>query len=69
MIVTLKEDGFTVDLLSKTRANKFDRLANPYDTAYYLYEDTPANVELWFPAKASITFYKKTTCERISSTI
>jgi len=56
---TLKEDGFTVDLLSKTRANKFDRLANPYDTAYYLYEDTTANVELWFPVKASITFYKK----------
>jgi hypothetical protein len=56
---TLKEDGFTVDVLSKTRANKFDRLSNPYDTAYYLYEDSTANVELWFPVKASITFYKK----------
>ena len=56
---TLKEDGFTVDVLSKTRANKFDRLSNPYDTTYYLYEDTTGNVELWFPVKASITYYKK----------
>jgi hypothetical protein len=57
---TLTEDGFTVDLLSKTRANKFDRLANPYDTTYYLYDDSTGNVELWFPVKASISYYKKT---------
>jgi hypothetical protein len=56
---TLKEEGFTVDLLSKTRANKFDRLSNPYDTAYYLFEDSTGNVELWFPIKASISYYKK----------
>jgi len=56
---TLKENGFTVDLLSKTRVNKFDRLSNPYDTAYYLYEDSTGNVELWFPVKASISYYKK----------
>lgn len=56
---TLKEDGFTVDLLSKTRVNKFDRLANPYDTAYYLFEDSTGNVDLWFPIKASISYYKK----------
>jgi hypothetical protein len=56
---TLKEDGFTVDLLSKTRANKFDRLANPYDTAFYLYEDSTGNVEVDFPVKASISYYKK----------
>ena len=56
---TLKEDGFTVDLLSKTRVNRFDRLSNPYDTAYYFYEDSTNNVELWFPVKASISYYKK----------
>jgi hypothetical protein len=56
---TLKDDGFTVDLLSKTRANKFDRLANPYDTAYYLYDNSTGNAELWFPVKASISYYKK----------
>jgi len=56
---TLKEDGFTVDLLSKTRTNRFDRLSNPYDTSFYYYEDSTANVELWFPVKASISYYKK----------
>jgi CarboxypepD_reg-like domain len=56
---TLKEQGFTVDLLSKTRADKFDRLSNPYDTAYYFYEDSTGNVELWFPVKASISYTKK----------
>jgi len=56
---TLKEDGFTVDLLSKTRDDKFERLRNPYDTAYYFYDDSTGNVELWFPIKASISYYKK----------
>lgn len=57
---TLKEDGFTVDLLSKTRTNKFDRLSNPYDSAYYFYDDSTATVDLWFPIKASISYYRKT---------
>jgi hypothetical protein len=48
-----------VDLLSKTRTDKFDRLANPYDTAYYFYDDSTGNAELWFPIKASISYYKK----------
>jgi hypothetical protein len=56
---TLKNEGFTVDLLSKTRANKFDRLSKPYDTAYYFYDDSSATAELWFPVKASISYYKK----------
>jgi hypothetical protein len=56
---TLKENGYTVDILSKSTANKFDRLTNPYDTAYYYYNDTAANAELWFPAKASITYTRK----------
>ena len=56
---TLKQEGFTVDLLSKSRANKFDRLSNPYDTAYYFYDDSSATVDLWFPIKASISYNKK----------
>lgn len=55
---TLKQEGFTVDLLSKTRANQFDRLKNPYDTAYYFFDDSTGDAELWFPAKASITYNK-----------
>ena len=52
----LKQEGFTVDLLSSTTANKFDRLANPYDTSYYFYNDTTSEAELWFPVEASISY-------------
>lgn len=56
---TLQQDGFTVDMLSATDAAKFNRLANPYDSIYYGYIDSTADVELWFPKKVSITYIKK----------
>jgi hypothetical protein len=56
---TLKQEGFFVDILSTHEANKFDRLVNPYDTTYYMYNDTAATAELFFPAKISITYNKK----------
>jgi hypothetical protein len=56
---TLKQDGFTVDILSIHTANKFDRLINPYDTSYFFFNDSTQNAELWFPAKVSITYIKK----------
>lgn len=56
---TLAKEGFTVDLYSEASSTKFARLRNPYDTTYYYYNDTTANVELWFPEKASITYTKK----------
>jgi hypothetical protein len=56
---TLKQEGFSVDILSSTQANKFDRLTNPYDTTYYFFNDSTANAELWFPAKVSVVYEKK----------
>lgn len=56
---TLAADGFTVDLYSEESSTKFGRLRNPYDTAYYFFDDSTANAELWFPQKASITYNKK----------
>ena len=56
----LKEEGFTVDLLSRTDNKKFNRVTNPYDTTYYLADDSTGDVELWFDTKASITYTKKT---------
>lgn len=56
---TLKQDGFTVDILSDDNAAKFNRLANPYDTSYYFFDDSTANAELWFPKKVSIGYIKK----------
>jgi hypothetical protein len=55
---TLKQDGFTVDLLSETNASQFSRLTNPYDTSYYFADDSTGNVELWFPRKVSISYTK-----------
>lgn len=56
---SLKEEGFTVDVLSTSDNNRFHRLANPYDTAYYFFNDTTENAELFFPQKANITYTKK----------
>lgn len=55
---TLARDGFTVDILSAVIRNKFDRLANPYDANYYYADTLNDDVELWFPKKVSITYYK-----------
>jgi hypothetical protein len=56
---TLSKEGFTVDINSKTAWDKFDRLVNPYDTAYYFFDDSTENAELWFPVKASISYTRK----------
>ena len=56
---TLKQDGFTVDILSEKDENKFDQVSNPYDTSYYYFNDTTQNAELWYPAKISITYWRK----------
>jgi len=61
---TLLQEGFTVDVLSKRNARKFDRLANPYDTLYYYFDATTGNAELWFPVKASFTYIKKAPEEK-----
>ncbi len=56
---TLKQEGFLVDMLSTNDPTKFDRLANPYDSAYYYFNDSTVNAELWFPSKMSITYTKQ----------
>lgn len=65
---TLAKEGFTVDLYSAQSSTKFARLRNPYDTTYYYYNDSTANAELYFPAKASITYTKKAPEKRYLET-
>ena len=48
-----------MDVLSKSNAEKFVRLRNPYDTAYYFYNDSTDDAELYFPVKASISYNNK----------
>lgn len=61
---TLVKEGFVVDLYTPSSSTKFARLRNPYDTAYYAFNDTTANAELYFPEKASITYTKKAPDKR-----
>ncbi|PZR24941.1 MAG: hypothetical protein DI535_20025 [Citrobacter freundii] len=53
---TLKEDGFTIDLLDENDATKFTRITNPYDTTYYGALDSTLQVEVWYPRKFSVTY-------------
>ncbi|HET7899313.1 MAG TPA: carboxypeptidase-like regulatory domain-containing protein [Flavisolibacter sp.] len=61
---TLAQEGFTVDLYTAASKTKFGRVRNPYDTAYYYFNDSTANAELYFPEKASITYTKKSPEKR-----
>ncbi len=56
---TVTEEGFTIDLPSTASITKFARLRNPYDTAYYYFDESTANAELWFPSKATVIYTKK----------
>lgn len=61
---SLTKEGFTVDLYTGGKYNKFGPLKNLYDTAYYFFDDSTANAELYFPVKASITYTKKAPDKR-----
>lgn len=61
---TLKQEGFLVDVLTSGSRNQFGRLSNPYDTSYYLFDDSTGNAELYFPRKASITYSKAAPSSR-----
>jgi hypothetical protein len=56
---TLAKEGFTLDLYTEASTTKFGRIMNPYDSAYYFFDDSSANAEIYFPVKASITYNKK----------
>lgn len=55
----LDKEGFTVDLFTPSSQTSFARIRNPYDTAYYYFDDSTGNAELYFPVKATIAYQKK----------
>ena len=55
---TIKQEGFTIDILSIKNRNQFFRLSNPYDTSYYFVDDSTGDVEMWYPDRISITYTK-----------
>lgn len=56
---TLEKEGFVVNLYRSSKYDPFVSVKNPYDTAYYYFDNSTGNAELFFPAKASIFFNKK----------
>ena len=55
---TVVEDGWTLEIQSAPNVNKFLKVKNPYDTAYYFVDDSTGDVELWFPNKVSVAYTK-----------
>jgi len=56
---TLADEGFAVNLYNASSYTKFNPVKNPYDTAYYFFDNRTAIAELFFPEKASIFYNKK----------
>lgn len=55
---TIKQEGFTVDLLDENHNTKFNRLVNPLAPDYYQVTDSLDEVELYYPRKISVTYIK-----------
>jgi hypothetical protein len=55
---TVVEDGWSLEMQTAPGVNKFFRIKNPYDTTYFLADDSTGDVELWFPNKLSVAYTK-----------
>ncbi len=61
---SLAKEGFELELYAEKSYTKFYPVKNPYDTAYYFFNDTASNAELFFPVKASIAYTKNAPAKR-----
>jgi hypothetical protein len=55
---TVKQDGFTIDMLDESDKTKFNRLVNPLSEEYYSLSDSLDEVEMYYPRKISVTYIK-----------
>jgi hypothetical protein len=53
---TLTENGFVLKELDEKDNKKFNRITNPYDTAYYSSADSVQEKDIYFPRRISITY-------------
>lgn len=56
---SLTDEGFIVSLLDKENDKKFNKIPDPYDTAWYTPADTIPEVDIYYPARVSITYTKR----------
>jgi len=57
---TLNEEGFVIGLLNSNDETKFDQIARPYEKRYYNPIDSTSEVDIFYPARISVTYTKKT---------
>ena len=57
---SLTDAGFIVSLLDKENDKKFNKITEPYDTTWYTPADSVNEVDIYFPARISITYTKRT---------
>jgi hypothetical protein len=55
---TVTKDGFTVSLLDPNDTRNFNRMPNPLAPDYYSMNDSLDQVEIYYPAKISVTYLK-----------
>lgn len=63
---SLTEEGFEISLLDDKDDKRFNRIKNPYDTAYYGALDSTGEVEVFYPRKISVSFKKKPEAEYVA---
>ena len=56
---TLTDAGFIVSLLDKENDKKFNKIDEPFDTMWYTPADSVNEVDIYFPARVSITYTKR----------
>ncbi|HJS54089.1 MAG TPA: carboxypeptidase-like regulatory domain-containing protein [Chitinophagaceae bacterium] len=56
----LTQAGFIVALLDEKDDKKFNKIKEPYDTAWYTAADSVNEIDIYFPARISITYTKQT---------
>jgi hypothetical protein len=57
---SLTEAGFVIALLDENDDKKFNKITEPYDTAWYTPADSVSEVDVYFPRRISITYTKRT---------
>ena len=56
---TLTDAGFIISLLDKENDKKFNKITEPFDTTWYTPADSVNEVDIYFPARISITYTKR----------
>lgn len=55
----VSEEGFLVDLLDEEDPERFNKVANLYDSAYYGVLDSTAEVEIWYPRLLRVSYTRE----------